>query len=144
MLSAPIALETGAPNNRLTAISCPSSAGCVATAYELYNGAPYAYGEIWENGAWTIHSVPSNAGMQLNGISCTSTTNCTAVGNLTESNGNVVTLAEHWNGTEWTHQTTPDEPGPTNELAAVSCVLTCTAVGSDTNDIGTWGMVAGS
>jgi hypothetical protein len=131
---------TGAPNNRLTGVSCTSSTFCFATAYEIYNGISYAYGESWNGSTWTIQSgIEPNAGIQFAGVSCASATSCTAVGSLTETNGNVVTLAEYWNGTKWARQTTPNEPGATsNQLAGVSCATICTAVGSYTNGSGVW------
>ncbi|HTC59200.1 MAG TPA: VCBS repeat-containing protein, partial [Solirubrobacteraceae bacterium] len=115
---------TGAPNNRLTSVSCASSTFCFATAYEVYNGTSYAYGESWNGSEWKIQSsgLEPNAGIQFAGVSCTSSTSCTAVGGLTESSGNVVTVAYNWNGSKWTHQTTPNATGaPNNRLTSVSC-----------------------
>ena len=54
----------------------------------------------------------------LAGVSCTSATACTAVGNYRNSAGKLVTLAERWNGTSWTIQPTPN---PTGAPAAASC-----------------------
>jgi hypothetical protein len=56
---------TGAANNRLTAVSCTSSTFCFATAYEVYDGTDYAYGESWNGGAWTIQSFEPDSGIQL-------------------------------------------------------------------------------
>lgn len=129
------------PNNRLTAVSCTSSTFCFATAYEVFNGISYAYGESWNGSEWKIQSgIEPNNGIQFAGVSCTSSTSCTAVGSRTETNGNVVTIAYNWNGTKWTHETTPDEPGTNNRLTSVSCVSTCTAVGSYTNSAGVWNL----
>jgi hypothetical protein len=55
-----------------------------------------------------------------------------AVGNYTNTAGNVVTLAESWNGTAWTIGTTLNPAGATNTaLAGVFCgsATDCTAVG---------------
>jgi hypothetical protein len=134
---------TGAPNNRLTSVSCTSSTFCLATAYEVYGGVSYAYGESWNGSEWKIQSPESNAGIQFAGVSCTSATLCTAVGSLTETGGNIVTLAYSWNGSKWSRQTSPDEPTTVNQFASVSCIATaCTAVGSDTNDKGVWNFAA--
>ncbi len=106
---------------------------------------------------WVIQSTPNRAvpGNQLLGVSCTSGTNCTAVG----SSGPVVvslaggtgrpfgakaqrlaanaltttTLAERWDGTRWRIQPTPNLAGsPNSSLSAVTCSSrrACTAVGS--------------
>jgi hypothetical protein len=129
-------------NNRLTSISCPTSTFCMATAYEIYNGADFAYAERWNGSAWTIAGIEGNGGMQLNGVSCTSSTACAAVGSLTEAGGNVVTVAESWNGSTWTRQTTSDEPATRNELAGVACVSSmCRSVGQDVDTSGSWNFV---
>ncbi len=136
---------TGAPNNRLTGVSCSSSMFCLATGYETYNGVAYAYTESWNGSTWTAQGIESNGGMQLDGVSCTSSTACTAVGSLTETtSGNVVTVAERWNGIAWTRQTTPNELGANgNQLTAVSCSSVCTGVGGYTNSTGVWTLAEG-
>jgi hypothetical protein len=83
--------------------------------------------------AWSLQSTASQAGGAVfNGVSCPSTTSCTAVGYYVPSNGDA-TLAESWDGTAWAVQTTPNPTGALgSRLSAVSCVTTtaCTAVGS--------------
>ncbi len=72
----------------------------------------------------------------LSGVSCVSTSSCTAVGHYTNKAGDEVTLAERWDGTSWAAQTTPNPTGATgSELSGVSCVSAsaCTAVGHYTN-----------
>ena len=52
--------------------------------------------ERWNGTAWAMQSIPNpNGSGQLNGVSCTSASACTAVGYY----GGYVTLAERWNGT---------------------------------------------
>jgi hypothetical protein len=86
---------------------------------------------------WSIQPTPTlAAGGVLSGVSCTASTDCTAVG----SSGGA-TLAEHWNGTKWSTQTTQNPPGATSSvLSGVSCTsattTTCTAVGSYVNSSG--------
>ena len=59
----------------------------------------------------------------LSGVSCVSTSACTAVGHYTNKAGDEVTLAERWDGTSWAIQTTPNPTGAIgSELSGVSCV----------------------
>jgi len=79
------------------------------------------------------HPTPTGGSdTSLAGVSCTSASACTAVGNF--SNGaTLVTLAERWNGTKWSIQHTPNPPtsGSNILLQGVSCTSAsaCTAVG---------------
>jgi hypothetical protein len=69
----------------------------------------------------------------LTGVSCTSATACTAVGEYTNASNVAVTLAERWNGTAWAVQATPNPVGTNgSELSGVSCTsaTACTAVGA--------------
>jgi len=92
--------------------------------------------ETWNGTAWTIHQAPLPSGSnhgQLSGVSCTSATACTAVGQR-QAGATTGTLAEEWNGSAWTAQSTPDPAGPggLSVLSAVSCLSggkDCTAVG---------------
>jgi hypothetical protein len=68
---------------------------------------------------------------QFNGISCTSVSNCMAVGDELNSKGELVALAEFWNGTSWSMTKGTNPPGTEgSELDSVSCVASeCVAVG---------------
>jgi hypothetical protein len=89
----------------------------------------------WDGSNWSTVAVPVPAGAQstmLNAVSCTSPTNCTAVGSYTNRTGVQLTLAARWDGVSWSVQTTPSPPGSrAKTLNAVSCPssTTCTAVG---------------
>ncbi len=86
--------------------------------------------------AWSIVSSPNRSAIwnnYLGGISCISTTSCTAVGYWQNggSAGHNESLIEQWDGTEWSIVSNP-ETGPVgNILYSVSCVSAsfCTAVG---------------
>jgi hypothetical protein len=68
----------------------------------------------------------------LNGVSCVSPTNCTAVGEFYQTaTGPQLTLIERWNGTAWRVEPSPSI-GRDSTLDSVSCpsVSSCTAVGS--------------
>ena len=87
-----------------------------------------------------VHPQPDRRAVEpsvLQGVSCTSATACTAVGDYVNRDGTQVTLAERWNGTSWTIQSTPNPTGAqyagwTATLQGVSCTsaTACTAVGT--------------
>jgi hypothetical protein len=87
---------------------------------------------------WSIQTTPNPAGGSgsiLNGVSCTSASACTAVGN--SSNG---TLAEGWDGATWSIQAPPNPAGASDIfLQGVSCTSAsaCTAVGDYFNGTAT-------
>ncbi len=59
--------------------------------------------ETWDGTAWLIAATPNFAfgsAPVLNGVSCSSSTSCVAVGSESSSEQSV-TLVETWNGTDW-------------------------------------------
>jgi hypothetical protein len=130
---------TEAKGNVLRGVSCTSSSACVAVGSDYTGGFPStAYStlaEVWNGTSWSIQSTPNptgEKGIVLSGVSCTSSSACTAVGDYVNSSGNEVTLAEVWNGTSWAIQSTsnPSESKAT-ALSGVSCTsaILCTAAG---------------
>jgi len=88
--------------------------------------------ERWDGRTWrivpTFKPAPAGPNAFLNGVSCTSATACTAVGNQTVAR----TLAERWNGRIWQVQATPNPAGAQNiTLGGVACPArtVCTAFG---------------
>ena len=128
---------TGAMQNGLVSVSCPSTAACTAVGFSVANtsGPGVTLAERWSGASWVIQSTPNPSvatDSQLNGVSCPSTTSCTAVGFYTSGSGSEMTLAERWNGRGWAIQATPNPAGATaSVLSGVSCVSTssCTAAG---------------
>jgi hypothetical protein len=123
----------------LAGVHCTSTTFCVAVGSYFMNSsdssAERTLVEQWNGTAWKIvaspnHSAVSDSG--LTGVSCTSATNCFAVGHYTTD---VVTrtLVERWNGTKWSIVASPN---PANveqvELTGVTCrsATSCFAVGS--------------
>jgi hypothetical protein len=126
----------------LNGVACTSSTACVAVGGSFKEGGfggesmSSALAEVWNGSSWSIQSVPKPTGAKgilLSGVSCTSSSACTAVGNYNNASGTQVTLAERWNGTSWSVQTTPNPTGGTaSVLSGVSCTSSsaCTAVGN--------------
>jgi len=90
---------------------------------------------------WSIAPTPNPLARtgQLIGVSCASSTSCTAVGDFTSGSGVVVTLAEHGDGGKWAIQPTPNPLGARlSALISVSCSSpsACTAVGQAVSNQG--------
>ena len=140
----------GAKRASLSGVSCTSRTACTAVGGF---GKPFdpelqpigaALAERWNGVRWTIQRTPNPAGAtnaSLSGVSCTSRTACTAVGNFTKRFNPMVqspgaALAERWDGDRWTIQGTPGPAGAIDpSLSAVACTsrTACVAVGSYTN-----------
>lgn len=88
---------------------------------------------------WSIQPTPNPAGAMnsfLPGVSCTTTSACTAVGYSISTSNVVTNLAKRWNGTAWSIQTIPNPGGAViSSLASVACTSStaCTAVGNSFN-----------
>jgi hypothetical protein len=129
----------------LSAITCPSHVKCFAAGTQTFGvGEPMGattstLTERWTGSRWKYQSVqPDTPGDgsgaedavdALAGISCSSSSHCTAVGLASEdtSCNRCGTLAERFNGHRWTLQ----RPSQADGLQSVSCpaVKLCVAVG---------------
>jgi hypothetical protein len=127
---------SGAKESRLESVSCASSSTCVAVgSYLDATGARLTLAEHWNGTEWTIKSTPNPVGAKesrLEGVSCASTSVCTAVGSYVNSSGTTVTLAENLSGGTWSIQAVPNPPGVAKALLRdISCasVSECWGVG---------------
>ena len=141
--SAPV---RGARAGSFYAISCPATYDCIAVGtYTLAGKGSYntALVEAWHGNTWSVVGTPAlgNGGnSQLDAISCTSTSNCVAVGDYAVRReaggvpGEVVeTLVESWDGRSWAVVPSPNASSSTQSiLNGVACVAgpRCFAVGS--------------
>jgi hypothetical protein len=99
----------GAAVAGLGGISCPGPAACMAVGARTdpTGESTFNLAESWNGTGWSLVHTP-NPGSTVNelfGLSCTSPTNCMAVGDFVGI-GNGHTLAESWNGTHWSVVTT--------------------------------------
>ena len=114
--------SVGGTNTNLLSVSCVTPTFCAAVGGWGPGANQSSVMELWNGTSWTISSptqgLVNNLVSQLNGVSCTSTTFCVAVGD----NGTTV-----WNGSSW-------QVGPalSGVYTSVSCVSpsSCTAVGN--------------
>ena len=127
----------GATASGLSGVSCTATACTAVGSYTDSTGTQLTLAERWNGTAWAVQTTPEPSGAtagELSGVSCTSATACTAVGDYTNSTGIQLTLAEGWNGTTWAVQSTPNPYTVTGDvLEGVSCTSAsvCTAVGVD-------------
>jgi hypothetical protein len=121
------------PNPRPLAVSCNSPDACTAVG-TMASESAWAW--HWDGAKWTSEGgLPYPIGAQaskLNGVACTATMSCTAVGQYKNSSGVWRAFAMRWDGSTWSAQTTPSVASGDVTLSSVSCtaVNACTAVGS--------------
>jgi hypothetical protein len=120
-------------------VSCTSPTSCIAVGdyFPPKSQTQVPLAEYWNGSTWTILATPSPSGGstdELGGVSCTSPTSCTAVGDYFDDTSHAnQPLSEYWNGSTWTIAATPIPSGSNGgDLSSVSCTsaASCTAVGN--------------
>jgi hypothetical protein len=136
---------TGAKAANVRGGSCISSTECIAVGeYENSSGKKLPLAEAWNGTSWSIQEPPSPTGAKashLNKVSCISSTECLAVGELENSSGSDVAFTEKWNGTTWSLQEPPIPTGAkASTLTDLSCTSStwCVAVGYFLNSSSVW------
>ena len=133
----------GSGQNARTDVSCTSSTICVAVGFYVNSSSvQQTLAETWNGTSWSTVSSPNEGSgpNELDGVSCTSSTNCVAVGFYTAvivvnpdfPPINVIqTLVETWNGTSWSIISSPNAEAKLDQLLGVSCSssTSCVAVG---------------
>src|SRR5437868_529159 len=128
----------------LLAVSCPSATDCTAVGvrYTSETAVGATLIERWDGKSWSItpSPTPTNASLDMTGVSCTSATSCTAVGAINKSAyappqplTPAVPVIEQWDGATWSIVSPPPTPPPItgSSLFGVTCRIDigCTAVG---------------
>jgi hypothetical protein len=130
----PTSNPTGALASVLQSVSCPATTSCLAVGYSEDSAeVDFALAAHWDGARWSVESAPTPSGgltSYLDGVSCPSTSDCSAVGEYENGPDHEVTLAESWNEAGWAVQSTTN-PDTYDQLEAVSCVASgaCSAVG---------------
>ncbi len=136
----------GSLGSELYDVSCPSPTWCAAVGYSMGhnpnceppNTCPLTLAESWDGTTWTVDPTPAPPRhvfwFSLTGVSCTSPTSCTAVGNRTILPYELP-FAETWDGSTWSLQHMPPDRGGDDFIFmnSISCTAprACAAVGSD-------------
>ena len=121
-------------NSYLTGVSCNSSNLCAAVGRYFTGSVFRALVEVRNGTAWSIVRNPAastGTNSELDGVSCPSVSDCTAVGSVTSAR-TTRTLIEHGGGSRWSIVASPNGGvDDDNYLSAVSCptARACTAVG---------------
>lgn len=141
----PPGLEEGWSHERhavFHAISCTSVDFCLAVGnYKGPSEVVEPFAEAWDGTEWSqpVPTPADDAGGRLRGVSCTSSTQCTAVGYFENGSRAEESLVEHWNGTGLTWMEAPSPVGAAAVwLESVSCTSSsaCTAAGTVENGAG--------
>ncbi len=120
----------------LESVSCTSSTFCMGVGwyYDAPNFTHIPFSIRWNGSEWLLKDGVQPSGSTMSwfyGVSCTSSTACTAVGAEERESieHETKTMAQRWNGTEWSIQTMPNTEY--TSLKSVSCTSStaCTAVG---------------
>ena len=116
--------------NYLNSVTCVSPSQCWAAGYFGGSGSMVASQtlvEVWDGNSWSIIPSPNiNTARDsylniLNGIACTSSTNCWAVG-YSYAGGPYLILIEHWDGNSWSIFTSSQiGSGDVTYLKSVAC-----------------------
>jgi sugar lactone lactonase YvrE len=133
------------PETAMSSVSCTTTTSCTAVGFTvpMHAAAPVPLAERWNGTGWTLQSVPAPSGAKstvLSGVSCTSASECIAVGASENASGVTVPYAARWSGGTWSEQSMPtvSEGGTITALLAVSCTEAafCMAVGRTKGETG--------
>jgi hypothetical protein len=132
-------------NNQLSGVTCIGTSDCWAVGFALTGNldqTSQTFADHWNGSAWTIVTTPNTSSLQTNqlgGVSCSSSSDCWAVGFGDVVAGVPQTLAEHWDGAAWAIAPTPNtDTTEQNVLSDVSCSgpSDCWAVGFGQSSVG--------
>jgi hypothetical protein len=101
----------------------------------LLPGSGRLYEEIieqWNGRVWSLANPRSTAASELDGVACTSATQCLAVGKIFPKSSGLRPLVQKWDGSKWSDVSAPTENGD-DFLSAIGCQhsAACFAVGSN-------------
>jgi hypothetical protein len=124
------------PSGGLFGVTCVDASDCWAVGAFTTSGQPNGPLAVhWDGQSWQAvptPNVPGAFGAMLHGVTCTSPSDCWAVGGTTDDQGNQVgTIVLHWNGSAWSLGAPAATGQPYQQLNSVSCVspTDCWAVG---------------
>ncbi len=105
--------------------ACPAANSCFAVGGQLVGKLGNQYVAVIEhyNGvSWSPSPVPSPSGAVLNGVACSSSTDCMAVGTRQTSSSTAHVLMDHWDGKSWSGSSAPS---PAQSMWSVMNSVTC-------------------
>jgi hypothetical protein len=129
----------GADGYGLFNVTCVTASDCwaVGAITSPEGGNPMGIlTENWNGAAWSVVPSPTPTGAvgaMLEGVSCTSVSNCWAAGFTTDENGAALrSLTEQWNGSVWSIVSGVPTGQAYDQLNSISCISSadCWAVGT--------------
>jgi hypothetical protein len=127
----PIPAPAQTSDSHLDGVSCAKRTFCSAVGTDVLTSKRWiTLAEVWRGHRWRITPTPPLESLlfnSLNAVSCSSATDCMAVGSEDDQ-----ALIERWHGAKWTIQRAPRPVGSTHSLlSGVSCVTRkwCMAAG---------------
>ncbi len=132
--------------NEISGLSCTAPANCWAVGFfGNINKTNRALNLVlhWNGKKWLRVNAPNPDGTHANSsnallaVSCTSSSDCWAVGDSGSITGPVLNQTLHWNGKKWLAAPSPDPggtgPDDSNQLGGIRCVSAtdCWAVGHE-------------
>lgn len=127
---------SGSTSNELLSVTCASTTDCWGVGiYVNPFETALTLIEHWNGSSWVVIASPNAVATEnnvLSGVTCTSASECWAVGFYVPNVNFSATLIEQWNGTAWSIATSPNPGFEYNYLNGVTCNLAnnCWAVGS--------------
>jgi hypothetical protein len=114
----------------LFGVTCPSASRCWAVGFTTSGTTGGTLAERWNGTNWAVVHTPASSDGALDGVSCSSTSDCVAAG----SGGNMFAIAQVWNGTAWANALPAKPSGASiTVLKSVSCPAggsACESVGA--------------
>jgi hypothetical protein len=133
-----VPLPPQAPAGLFDAVSCSSATACTATGTDFSHPGGPTLAERWNGKSWRVQPTPNPANISLsssevalNGVSCTSSNACTAIGEYTPDHA-AAYFIESWDGKRWRLQPAPHPSDFAHgALLGISCASAgCAAVGA--------------
>src|SRR5205823_12264314 len=126
----------------LSAVTCTSASDCWAVGDYVIPNCNGFYSstlvEHWNGAAWSIIPSPNASTTQdnqLRGVTCTSASDCWAVGQYNTDFSSPHTLVEHWNGAAWsivsTNITPENVPYGVTYTSTSACSAACSSGTTD-------------
>ena len=131
---------SGVKASQFESVACVSAAVCTAVGWSVIgSNVTIPRAERSNGNTWALQSTPTSTSspynLDLSGVSCPTSKDCTAVGSYSTNSTDDFAYAELWNGTAWVLQSVPTPSGKTGAFlyqASCSAPAACTGVGTAT------------
>jgi hypothetical protein len=130
----------GAGGTDLSSVSCTSPSACIAVGASfdpaLTDETPLI--ERWNGISWSVQTTPDPGAepSELNGVSCTSSRACTAVGGAGPYY-QAQPLVERWDGASWSVERVPSGHGAVPQAVSCASNVVCTVLGLSPGELAT-------